>query len=106
VEKSHLRPTNTGKTIVLNWDFTDVREQYVLTLRKSALTYRANWQDPQADATITLTRAVWDALTLDQTTLDQALASGAITVTGNGQQLAEVLGQLDAFKPDFPIVTP
>ena len=95
-----------GKTIVLNWDFTDVREQYALTLRNSALTYRANWQDPQADATITLTRAVWDALILGQTTLDQALASGAIKVTGNGQKFTELLGMLDTFKPDFPIVTP
>ena len=95
-----------GKKIVLNWDFTDVREQYALTLRNSALTYRANWQDPQADATITLTRAVWDALILGQTTLDQALASGAIKVTGNGQKFTELLGMLDTFKPDFPIVTP
>ena len=95
-----------GKTIVLNWDFTDVREQYALTLRNSALTYRTNWQDPQADATITLTRAVWDALTLGQTTLDQALASGAIQVTGNRQKLTELMGMLDTFKPDFPIVTP
>ena len=95
-----------GKTIVLNWDFTDVREQYALTLRNSALTYRANWQDPQADATITLTRAVWDALTLGQTTIDQALASGAIKVTGNPQKLTELMGMLDTFKPDFPIVTP
>ena len=95
-----------GKTIVLNWDFTDVREQYALTLRNSALTYRANWQDPQADATITLTRAVWNALTFGQTTIDQALASGAIKVTGNPQKLTELLGLLDTFKPDFPIVTP
>jgi alkyl sulfatase BDS1-like metallo-beta-lactamase superfamily hydrolase len=33
---------------VLNWNFTDLKEAYALTLRNSALTYRPNAQDPKA----------------------------------------------------------
>jgi alkyl sulfatase BDS1-like metallo-beta-lactamase superfamily hydrolase len=99
-------PKADGKKIILNWNFTDVGEQYVLNLENSALTYMSGRQTPVADATLTLTRATLDAVTLGQTTFEKALASGDIKIAGNGKKLAELLGLLDTFQGGFNIVTP
>ncbi len=40
-------PKADGKVIILNWNFTDVGEKYVLNLENSALTYMPNRQDPK-----------------------------------------------------------
>jgi alkyl sulfatase BDS1-like metallo-beta-lactamase superfamily hydrolase len=95
-----------GKTIVLNWQFTDTRQSYVLNLENSALTYVANTQAADADATLTLTRATLDDISLQKTTFPAALQSGQITVTGRREKLGELLGMLDTFTLGFPMVEP
>ena len=95
-----------GKKIVINWSFTDTDEQYALNLQNSALTYRADWQAPDADVTFTLARPTLDAITLGQTSFDKEVAAGTIKVEGNGQKLAELMGLLDTFDPTFAVVTP
>lgn len=95
-----------GKHIVINWNFTDTAESYTLNLSNAALTYRPNWQAEDADLTLTLARATLDAIMLGETLLTDEVAAGAIEVDGDGRKLAELLGMLDTFTPDFPIVTP
>lgn len=99
-------PKADGKVIVLNWNFTDVGEKYVLNLENSALTYVAGKQDPRADATLTLTRGTLDAISLGQTTFQKEISEERIAVQGNGTKLAELLSLLDTFRRDFNIVTP
>ncbi len=95
-----------GQQIVINWNFTEPAEQYALNLSNSALTYRAGWQAPDADLTVTLTRAALDAITLGETDFQTEAAAGNITLDGDATKLAALLGMLDTFTPDFPIVTP
>jgi len=95
-----------GKTIVLNWKFTDTQQSYVLNLENSALTYVADAQAANADATLTLTRATLDDISMQKTTFPAALQSGAITVTGKREKLSELLGMLETFTPGFPMVEP
>ena len=95
-----------GRTIVLNWQFTDTRQSYVLNLENSALTHVAGTQAANADATLTLARATLDDITLQKTTFQAALQSGQITVTGQRERLGELLGMLDTFTLGFPIVEP
>lgn len=95
-----------GQRIVINWNFTEPEEQYALNLSNSALTYRAGWQAPDADLIVTLTRATLDAIILGETDFQTAAAAGKIKLDGNPAKLAELLGMLDTFTPDFPIVTP
>jgi alkyl sulfatase BDS1-like metallo-beta-lactamase superfamily hydrolase len=95
-----------GKVIVLNWNFTDVGEKYVLNLENSALTYMPNQQAPNADATISLARATFDAINLGVTTFEEEVAAGHITVQGDGRKLGELFSLLDIFTGDFNIVTP
>jgi len=99
-------PKADGMVIVLNWDFTDVGEKYVLNLENSALTYMPNQQAPNADATFTLTRAALDAITLERTTFEKEIAAGNIKIQGNGKKFGELTSLLDDFKGGFNIVTP
>jgi alkyl sulfatase BDS1-like metallo-beta-lactamase superfamily hydrolase len=99
-------PKADGKVIVINWDFTDVGEKYVLNLENSALTYMPNKQAPNADATFTLTRAALDAITLGTTTFEKEIIAGNIKIQGNGKKLGELMSLLDDFKGGFNIVTP
>lgn len=95
-----------GKQIVINWSFTDTGETYALTLRNSALTYRGDWQDPDADLTLTLARPTLDAITLGQAQFGQEVAAGNIWLEGDGKKLGELLSMLETFNPVFPMVTP
>jgi len=99
-------PKADGKLIVLNWNFTDVGETYVLTLENSVLTYMANRQASNADATLTLARATLDAINLGKTTFEEEITAGHITIQGDGRKLGELFSLLDTFKGDFNIVTP
>ncbi|MFI5353360.1 MAG: alkyl sulfatase C-terminal domain-containing protein, partial [Candidatus Binatales bacterium] len=95
-----------GKTIVLNWRFTDTKQDYVLNLENSALTCVPDMQADNADATLTLTRATLDEISLRKTTFEAALQSAQIAVTGKGEKLAELLEMLDTFPIRFPVVEP
>lgn len=95
-----------GKTIVLNWKFTDTNQKYVLNLENSALTHTANAQSSSADASLTLTRATLDEISLQKITFPAALQSGLIVVTGKREKVAELLGMLETFSVGFPMVEP
>jgi alkyl sulfatase BDS1-like metallo-beta-lactamase superfamily hydrolase len=98
--------TAEGKTMVINWNFTDSKQQFVLTLENSALTYVVGQQAPRADATVTLARAALDAVTLQQTTFPEAVKSGLIKIDGDPRKLGELLYMLDTFNLMFEIVEP
>jgi alkyl sulfatase BDS1-like metallo-beta-lactamase superfamily hydrolase len=95
-----------GKTMVINWNFTDSKQQYVLTLENSALTYVPGRQAANADATITLARGTLDAITLRKTTFPDALQAGLVKVDGDPRKLGDLLSMLDTFSVMFEIVEP
>ena len=95
-----------GKRLVVNWNFTDTRQRYVLNLENAALTYTVDRQAADADASLTLTREVLAAITLRQTTFAEAVKTGAIQLKGSPDKLAEFLGLFDNFEPMFEVVEP
>lgn len=95
-----------GKSLILNWNFTDTNSRYTLTLRNSAITYLSNSQNPNANATITLTKATFDNVLLKQTTFEKEVQNGNIRVSGDPSKISELLGLMDTFDPFFHIVTP
>jgi alkyl sulfatase BDS1-like metallo-beta-lactamase superfamily hydrolase len=99
-------PKADGKVIVINWNFTDTGQTYILNLENATLTYVAGRQSDHADATLTLTRATLDAITMRQTTFAEAAQSGRVRVAGDTGKLAELMGLFDDFQPMFDIVTP
>jgi alkyl sulfatase BDS1-like metallo-beta-lactamase superfamily hydrolase len=99
-------PKANGKKIVINWNFTDVKKQYVLNLENSALTFVPNKQVKNADTTLTMTRQTLDAITLRQLTFPQAIQSGQIKIEGDPAKVGELLSLMDTFPPMFEIVEP
>jgi alkyl sulfatase BDS1-like metallo-beta-lactamase superfamily hydrolase len=95
-----------GKAIVLNWQFTDTRQNYILNLDNSALTYVSDAQSDKADVTLALARATLDEISLQKTSFAAALQAGQIVVTGKPEKLAELLGMFDTFAIMFPVVEP
>lgn len=97
-------PRAAGKKIGLNVDFTDLNKQYGLAVENAVLNHGKPLA--QADATITLSKATLDAIQLKETTLEQAVASGALKIDGRREAFTEFLGLLDNFPFWFNVVTP
>ncbi|HEY2632055.1 MAG TPA: alkyl sulfatase dimerization domain-containing protein [Solirubrobacteraceae bacterium] len=91
--------------IVLAWHFTDVQEHWTITVENGALSTVAGRFARDAHATVTLTRAAFDAVLLGED-VPELFASGAFVVEGDGAKLGEFLGLLDEGDPSFAIVTP
>jgi alkyl sulfatase BDS1-like metallo-beta-lactamase superfamily hydrolase len=99
-------PKAEGKHIVINWIFSDSGKKYKLNLENSALTYLSDSNAPNADVTLTLTRATLDAILLKKLAPKQALGTGLIKADGNPQAFGLLLSLMDNFSPDFNIITP
>jgi len=99
-------PKAAGKKIVLNVDFIDLREQYVLTVENGVLNYAHGRRDENADATVRFKKETLNAIQLKEATLDQMIESGDVKITGRKEALSEFLGLLDTFPFWFNIVTP
>ena len=100
-------PKAEGKRIVLNWNFTDTNEKFVLTLENRALTHLRGAQASTADASFTLPRAVLDEVIAKQTTFPEAVAAGQVSpLPATEMRLAELMGLMDEFPRMFEIVEP
>lgn len=99
-------PKAEGKKIVINWRFSDTKQDYVLNLENSALTYLANRDSDHADATIILDRPTFDAINLQQTTFREQVMTGKVSIQGDVQKLVDFNSLFDSFVPDFSVVTP
>jgi alkyl sulfatase BDS1-like metallo-beta-lactamase superfamily hydrolase len=99
-------PKADGKRIVLNFNFTDVKQKYMIEMIHGVLNHTSGRQDSKADATIALTRETLNQIVLQQTTLKAAIASGDVKIAGTQGKLEEMLSYLDSFDFWFNIVTP
>jgi linear primary-alkylsulfatase len=99
-------PKAEGKHIVLNWNFADTGESFVLTLENCALTYVEGAQAAAADASFTLARSALNEVIAKQTSFPEAVAGGKIKFTGNAMRLGELMGLMDDFPRMFEIVEP
>jgi alkyl sulfatase BDS1-like metallo-beta-lactamase superfamily hydrolase len=99
-------PKANGKHILINWNFTDAKRVYALTLEDSALTHIANKQVAGADASLTLTRDTLNAIVLRRITISDAIQSGQIKVIGEAGKAGELFSLFDTFNPNFEIVEP
>jgi alkyl sulfatase BDS1-like metallo-beta-lactamase superfamily hydrolase len=95
-----------GKRIVINWNFTDLKQVYVMNLENSALTHTSGKLSENADATITLTRAALDAITLKERTFVGSVVTGDVMMSGNPLKVAELFGLFDEFPAGFEVVEP
>ena len=99
-------PPAAGTRIVVNWRFSDLGEDWAMTIENGALSAVRGRHSDLADAAITLTRAALDALLLDGPQGLAAIPSGDVEVSGDGERLIELLGLFDAPDPGFELVAP
>jgi alkyl sulfatase BDS1-like metallo-beta-lactamase superfamily hydrolase len=99
-------PKASGKRITLNFEFTDLDEQYSLEMVNGVINHMAGTMADDADATITMTRQAFNNITLGQLTRDEAIAAGAVSIEGNPAKLDELLSYLDNFEFWFNIIEP
>jgi alkyl sulfatase BDS1-like metallo-beta-lactamase superfamily hydrolase len=99
-------PKADGKRIILNFDFTDVKQKYLVEMVNGVLNHTSNQQADKADATITTTRVTLNEIVLGQTTLAKAISAGNVNIDGSQAKLDEMLSYLDTFEFWFNIVTP
>lgn len=99
-------PKAEGKSMKLNWRFTDTGEQYVLELENAALSHIAGRQAADADLTVSLARETLNAILLRKTSFEKEVGAGRIAMAGNARVLGELLSMLDTFDFWFNIVTP
>ncbi len=95
-----------GQQALINWRFSDDGSRYAMTLRNGALTVLPEQQAGGADLTITLAKPVLIALSAGVLPLDKAVQDGKAKVEGDARKLQLLLGSLDTFRPNFPLVTP
>ena len=99
-------PKAEGTTIVLNWEFTDNGDRFVLNLENCALTHASGRHVANADATITLDRKTFNELVLQTSTMADAVAAGKARVSGNASRFDELMALMDDFERMFEIVEP
>lgn len=103
-------PKASGKHIKINWNFTDTKEQYILTLQDATLSHMAGKQAKDADTTITLKRAAWDEILSGapnvKSIMESKLRSKEIAIEGNKLKILELMSLMDKFNFWFNIVTP
>ncbi len=95
-----------GKRIVINWNFTDLKQVYVMNLENSALTHRSGKPSADADATVTLTRAALDAISSKERSFAGSVLTGDVMISGNPLRLADLFGMFDEFPSGFEVVEP
>jgi len=98
-------PDADGRTISVNWDFTDVGEQWVLGLEHGAMHYHPG-ADDNAVASLRLSRTTFAEVLGGQTQMIEAVTSGAITIDGDAGALVELFGFLETPIGHFNIVIP
>jgi alkyl sulfatase BDS1-like metallo-beta-lactamase superfamily hydrolase len=99
-------PRADGKKIVVNMNFPDVKQKYLVTVENAVLNYTRGKQAKDAHCTVTLARSDLDAIILGEAKLGQLITAGQVKIDGQAQKLQELLGLLDSFEFWFNIVTP
>lgn len=95
-----------GKHLVINWNFTDRYEYYVLTLEDSVLITTANKQTASADVSLSSTRVILDAIVLRSVAITDAITSGQIKVVGQPEKARQLFSLFDTFQSNFETVEP
>ncbi len=95
-----------GHDMTLNWNFDDLDQHFALTLRNGVLTYREQASHAQADATVTMNKAVLDRISLRQLDFVSAIRQGEIKLDGDAERFKTMLGMLTSFQPTFNVMTP
>ncbi|QCI11894.1 MBL fold metallo-hydrolase [Pseudomonas putida] len=92
--------------LTINWHFTDLNEDYALTLRNGVLTHRDHTRHGQADVEVKMSKALLDRIALKQTGFLKEATVGDIDISGERMKFMRFMAGLDEPDGRFNIVTP
>jgi len=92
--------------LTINWHFTDLNEDYALTLRNGVLTHRDHTRHGQADVEVKMSKATLDRIALKQTGFLKEATVGDIEISGERVKFMRFMAGLDEPDGRFNIVTP
>jgi len=95
-----------GKLIKLNIVFTDIGETHVLTVENAVLHHKKRTADPNADATVRLTKDLFLGIVTRQAGLRETIFSKDLDVEGSRMSLVSFFSLLTQPDESFAIVTP
>jgi alkyl sulfatase BDS1-like metallo-beta-lactamase superfamily hydrolase len=94
-----------GLTLVFNLELTDTGDKYVVGLENAAIHYSKDRSQPNADASIVLTRDAMNDVMLGTVTMEKQIVAGKAKLTGDPMKLSQFVSCLDTFDFWFNIVT-
>ncbi|UXY50655.1 alkyl/aryl-sulfatase [Pseudomonas tohonis] len=92
--------------LLINWRFSDLGEDYALTLRNGVLTHRNGARHATPDVSLSMTKALLDRIALKETGFLKESMIGGIEIDQGRIKLLRLLGELDEPNPQFNLVTP
>jgi len=92
--------------LTINWHFTDLDEDYALTLRNGVLTHRDHTRHGQADVEVKMSKATLDRIALKQTGFLKEATVGDVEISGERVKFMRFMAGLDEPDGRFNIVTP
>ena len=94
-----------GQDIGVNLVFSDLNETWALELSNGVLNHTKGRVLKNANATLTLTRAVLFKILIEKASLPGLLLTGQASLSGNPLALRSLFANVKEFEPLFPIVT-
>lgn len=95
-----------GLDLMLNLQFADLQENYVVHVNNSVLHFRQAAPTPLANATLIISRPLMVKLITGTLGIEDILGSDELSVAGSKLDLIHFFSLLDKPNPVFPIVTP
>ena len=99
-------PRADGKHLVINFNFTDLQENYVLEVENAVLHQRLAPPVANADATVNLTKPLFMQLVTGTAGLKETLFSDDLSIEGSRLSLLEFFTLLDKPQSNFNIIEP
>ncbi|MBO47381.1 MAG: hypothetical protein CMJ96_10895, partial [Planctomycetes bacterium] len=91
---------------VINFELTDSDETVVVTVNNQVENHKLNARENQVDLTVSLTRLTLNDIACGRSSIDDAIESGAVSVTGSVEMFKEYLGMHDTFDLWFNVIEP
>jgi len=95
-----------GKDMTINFNLTDTDQKATLILSNGTLHHRKGQNDPDAKATLNLTRDALDQINMETKEIGELRKEGSLTIEGNPLALRSFFGLLEEPPFWFEIVRP
>ncbi len=95
-----------GKKLSFNLEFTDLKENYYITLENSVLFYTKGKVGDNPTAAIALSRDSFNEILMGQDRYEELVDNGQIKVEGKIEEYYELMNTLDDFELWFNIIEP